>query len=117
MVATIVSRIELLASNREAVPLAMDLAAEESIRAKQLNGRRLLCELPFGKDDIERLREILLPKGIQAWSCPTLASMMTVGIGIYYYNHGEFWNEFPGLDSTGGDAPGSLPVGHRRLEA
>ena len=59
------------------------------------------CELPFGKDDIERLRKILLPKGIQAWSCPTLASVMTVGIGIYYYNHGEFWNEFPGLDSTG----------------
>lgn len=79
--------------------MPIDLSAEESIRARQLNGRRLLCELPFRQDDIEELRQTLLPKGIRAWSHPTLASMMTVGIGIYYYNQGDFWNEFPGLDS------------------
>src|SRR3990172_5910591 len=77
----------------------MDLSAEESVRAKQLNGKRLLCELPFGQEDIEQLRQVLLPKGTQAWSYPTLASMMTVGIGVYYYNRGDFWSEFPGLDS------------------
>ncbi len=25
--------------------------------------------------------------------------MMTVGIGVYYYNQGDFWREFPGIDS------------------
>ena len=25
--------------------------------------------------------------------------MMTVGLGIYYYNEGDFWSVFPGLDS------------------
>ncbi|MBU6995879.1 hypothetical protein [Ferrovum myxofaciens] len=83
----------------EIISLSFDLSAEESVRAKQLIGRRLLCEIPFGQDDIERLRQALLPEGIQAWSCPTLASMMTVGIGVYYYNQGDFWSEFPGLDS------------------
>lgn len=77
----------------------MDLPAQEDIRAKQMIGRRLLCELPFGQDEIEQLRQALLPKGIEAWGYPTLASMMTVGIGVYYYNRGDFWSEFPGLDS------------------
>lgn len=77
----------------------MNLMEQEDVRARQLTGKRLLCEIPFGQDDIEQLRKFLLPKGIQAWSHPTLAAMMTVGIGIYHYDHGEFWSEFPGLDS------------------
>ena len=77
----------------------MDFEKEEATRSKQLDGRRMLCELPFGQDDIKQLRQTLLPKGIQAWSFPTLASMMTVGLGVYYYNQGDFWTEFPGLDS------------------
>ena len=83
----------------EIISLPFDILAEESIRAKQLIGRRLLCELPFGQNDIEQLQQTLLPKGIQAWSYPTLASMMTVGIGVYYYDRGDFWSEFPSLDS------------------
>lgn len=77
----------------------MDLREQEDVRARQLAGKRLLCEIPFGQDDVEQLREILLPQGIQAWNHPTLAAMMTVGIGIYYYNRGNFWSEFHGLDS------------------
>ena len=73
----------------------MDFEKEEATRSKQLYGKRMLCELPFGQDDIEQLRQTLLPKGIQAWSFPTLASMMTVGLGVYYYNQGDFWREFP----------------------
>ena len=76
----------------------MDLSAEEDVRAKQLIGLRLLCEVPFRQNDINQLRQTLLPNGIQAWRYPTLAAMMTVGIGIYYYNRGDFWSEFPGLD-------------------
>lgn len=77
----------------------MDLMEQEDVRASQLSGKRLLCEIPFVQGDIEQLREVLLLKGIQAWNYPTLAAMMTVGIGIYYYNRGDFWSEFPGLDS------------------
>lgn len=79
--------------------MLMNLMEQEDVRARQLNGKRLLCEIPFGQDDVEQLRKILLPKGIQAWNHPTLAAMMTVGIGIYHYNRGDFWSEFPGLDS------------------
>lgn len=77
----------------------MDLSAQEDVCTRQLIGRRLLCELPFGQDDIEQLRQMLLPKGVEAWRHPTLAAMMTVGIGVYYYNQGDFWGEFPGIDS------------------
>lgn len=77
----------------------MDFAKEETTRSDQLAGKRLLCELPFERGDIEQLRQFLLPKGIQAWSYPTLTAMMTVGIGVYYYNRGDFWSEFPSLYS------------------
>ena len=77
----------------------MDLSAEENVRAKQLIGLRLLCEVPFRQNDINQLRQTLLPNGIQAWRYPTLAAMMTVGLGIYYYNEGDFWSVFPSLDS------------------
>jgi hypothetical protein len=73
---------------------------QEDVRARQLAGKRLLCEIPFGKEDVEQLRKFLLPKGIQAWKThPTLTAILTVGIGVYHYDHGEFWNNFPGLDS------------------
>ena len=77
----------------------MDYATEETARSIQLAGKRLLCEIPFERNDIEQLRQNLLLKGIQAWDYPTLAAMMTVGIGVYYYNQGDFWGEFPGIDS------------------
>lgn len=77
----------------------MDFSTEETARASQLVGKRLLCEIPFEKSDIERLRQNLLPNGIQAWNYPTLAAMMTVGIGVYHYNQGNFWSVFPGIDS------------------
>ena len=77
----------------------MDYATEETARSIQLAGKRLLCEIPFERNDIEKLRQDLLLKGIQAWDYPTLAAMMTVGIGIYHYNHGDFWSEFPDLSS------------------
>ena len=68
----------------------MDYATEETARSIQLAGKRLLCEIPFERNDIEQLRQNLLLKGIQAWSHPTLAAMMTIGIGVYYYNQGDF---------------------------
>jgi hypothetical protein len=77
----------------------MDLSAEEVVRANQLNSLRLLCELPFGQNDIDQLRQTIPPMGIQAWHYPTLAAMVTVGLGIYYYNEGDFWSVFPSLDS------------------
>jgi hypothetical protein len=78
----------------------MDLLAEEAIRAKQLDGKRLLCEIPFEKDDIDKLRQSLLPQGIEAWDrFPALAAMMTVGLGVYYYDQGDFWKPFPGINS------------------
>ena len=77
----------------------MDLMEQEVVRARQLTGKRLICEIPFGQDDVEQLRKTLLPQGIQAWNHPTLAAMMTVGIGIYHYDQGEFWSELPGLNS------------------
>ena len=76
----------------------MDLMEQEGVRARQLTGKRLICEIPFGQDDVEQLRKTLLPQGIQAWNHPTLAAMMTVGIGIYHYDQGEFWSELPGLN-------------------
>ena len=68
----------------------MDYATEETARSIHLAGKRLLCEIPFERNDIEQLRQNLLLKGIQAWSHPTLAAMMTIGIGVYYYNQGDF---------------------------
>lgn len=79
--------------------MEMDLSDEEATRVGQLVGRRLLSEIPFNKDDIEQLRCTLLPQGIRAWNFPTLTAMMTVGVGVYFYNQGDFWREFPGLDS------------------
>jgi len=76
----------------------MDLSAQENIRSKELIGKRLICELSFGKADVEQLRQLLLSKGIQAWNFPVLASIMTVGIGIYYYNKGDFWSDFPDIE-------------------
>jgi hypothetical protein len=77
----------------------MDLSAEEGVRAAQLDGLRLLCELPFGQNEVDQLQQTLLSIGVYAWRYPTLAAMMTVGLGIYYYNEGDFWSVFPGLDS------------------
>ena len=84
----------------------MDLIAEEAVRADQLKGRRLrlLCEIPFEKDDIDKLQQSLLPQGIEAWNrTPTLAAMMTVGLGVYYYDRGDFWKPFTSSNSLYGD--------------
>src|SRR5262249_27915459 len=80
-------------------PLIMDLLSEEVVRSSQINNLRLVCELPFTQNDIDQLRYTLLPMGLQAWHYPTLAAVMTVGLGIYYYNEGDFWSVFPSLDS------------------
>lgn len=80
--------------------MEMDLIAEEAARAEQLKGRRLLCEIPFGKDDIDRLQQSLLLQGIEAWDhSPALTAMMTVGLGVYYYDRGDFWKPFPCINS------------------
>jgi hypothetical protein len=80
--------------------LEMDLIAEETARAEQLKGRRLLCEIPFEKDDIDTLQQSLLPQGIEAWNhSPALTAMMTVGLGVYYYDRGDFWKPFPCINS------------------
>ena len=99
----------------------MDLSIEETTRANQLVSKRLLSELQFEQGDIDRLRQNLLPNGIQAWNYPTLAAMMTVGIGVYYYNRGDFWSEFPNLDSPAdriswGRKFESFITGHDSLE-
>ena len=80
--------------------MEIDLMAEEAARAEQLKGRRLLCEIPFEKDDIDKLQQSLLPQGIEAWNrTTTLAAMMTVGLGVYYYDRGDFWKPFTSSNS------------------
>lgn len=79
--------------------LPINLSTEESIYVSLLKDKRLLCELPFERDYIENLRQVLFQMGNQAWDYPTLASIMTVGLGIYYYNHGEFWDVFSFLST------------------
>jgi hypothetical protein len=40
-----------------------------------------------------------MPLGLSGWQYPALAVLMTVGLGIYYYNEGDFWSVFPRLDT------------------
>lgn len=77
----------------------MDLSIDEVFYANLLKDKRLICEIPFGQDYIESLQQALFPMGNQAWNYPTLASIMTVGLGIYYYNQGEFWDVFSFLST------------------
>src|SRR6267378_4268125 len=77
----------------------MDLDAEEKRITLELRDKRLICEAKFELDDIDRLRSELLPLDRRAWSYPSLAALLTVGIGVYHYDAGDFWNSFENLQS------------------
>ena len=77
----------------------MDLKSEDAKVTDELRDKRLVCEARFEREDIDRLRQLLLPLGDSAWTYPALTALLTVGTGIYYYDTGNFWRAFANLQS------------------
>src|SRR6266704_1018680 len=77
----------------------MDLDAENNRVSLEQRDKRLICEATFELDHIDRLRSELLPLDRRAWNYPSLAALLTVGVGVYYYDAGDFWNAFENLQS------------------
>ncbi|HDZ62894.1 MAG TPA: hypothetical protein ENH40_07115, partial [Nitrospirae bacterium] len=78
----------------------MDLIDENKRIEKELKGKRLICELAFDRSDFDQWR-LHLPQGFKAWNYPFVAAAMTVGIGVYEYEQGDYWHAFPWLTKPG----------------
>ena len=79
---------------------AMNLIGEDKRIEKELKGKRLICELAFDRSDFDQWR-CHLPQGFKAWNYPFVAAVMTVGVGVYEYEQGDYWHAFPWLTIPG----------------
>lgn len=71
-----------------------NLDESENCLKTAMAGKRLICEVKFDDTDINAVKDKLLPLGLDAWDYPSLAAVMTVGIGIYSYSGGHLWDSF-----------------------
>lgn len=83
--------------------LPVDLRAEDLRLRAELMGRRLICEVSLDRTEFEGLRDEILSEPDNAWQFPYVAAVVTVGIGIYSYESGDYWDAFPQIE-----------VGHRQ---
>ena len=79
---------------------AMNLIGEDKRIEKELKGKRLICELAFDRSDFDQWRSHL-PQGFKAWNYSFVAAVMTVGVGVYEYEQGDYWHAFPWLTTPG----------------
>jgi len=76
----------------------MNPIAENNRIEKELKGKRLICELAFDRKRFEQWR-CDLPKGFPAWEYPHIAVALTVGVGVYDYEQGDYWHSFSWLST------------------
>ncbi len=66
-----------------------------------LRGKRLICEIPLAEGLIGELQNELEALGLNAWDdFPSVAAVTTVGVGVYHYQSGTYWDSWPGLDKA-----------------
>ena len=65
--------------------ISVNLLEEDTQLRYQIEGKRLVCEVPFDRELIEKLRAALFEDADRAWQYPSLAAVVTVGIGVYWY--------------------------------
>ena len=79
----------------------MNLEDDESKLAKDLQGKRLICEVGVSQEDVSVWRKKIIHRHIVAWNLfPSISAVVTVNTGVFEYCHGDFWSAFPGLDSA-----------------
>ena len=82
------------------MPTKDQISYEDQRIAKELKGKRLICELAFDRGELDQWRKLLFSEGLLGQHFyPSLAAVVTVGSGIYYYNQGDFWSAFPMLNT------------------
>ncbi len=80
--------------------LSSDINNIEKNLSIKLQEKRLICEMSFSCEDVDVWRQKLMLQGELAWTYyPHLAAVTTVGIGMYHYEHGDFWSAFSGLNN------------------
>ena len=89
--------------------------------ARDLEEKRLICEIKFSREEITLWREELFRIGENnAWrEAPALAAVVTVGIGVHKYHEGEFWPSFHEVENTNdwGAQFENFIMGHRTLDS
>ena len=78
----------------------MNLNDEDNRIEKELKGKRLICELSFDRSKFDQWR-CQLPPSIKAWQWPYVTAVMTVGVGVYEYEQGNYWHALPWLTKPG----------------
>jgi hypothetical protein len=79
----------------------MNLITENNHIKQELHGKRLICELAFERSRFEQWTRIL-PKDVNVWNdYPFIAAVVTVGVGVYEYEQGDYWHAFPWLSLAG----------------
>ena len=69
---------------------AISLEEEDFQLRCLLDGKRLICEVPFDRSLIEQLRDALFVHDAnEAWRFPNVAAVVTVGTGVYEYQSGD----------------------------
>jgi hypothetical protein len=98
----------------------VDLRGEDERLRAALSGRRLVAEVTCEHADVERLRDALLVNVDHAWDYPSVAAIVTVGIGVHSYKSGDYWDSFPQLDvrrrQSWGERFEAFLSGHSTLE-
>ncbi len=83
------------------MPTKDQISSEDQRIAKELRGKRLICELAFNRGELDQWQQLLSPEELLGWLLyPSLTAVVTVGTGIYHYNQGDFWSAFPMLDTS-----------------
>jgi len=73
---------------------------DEGRVAEELQGKRLICEASFSREEVDVWRQLTVSLHPHVWDLyPFLAAVSTVGTGVFQYEHGDFWSSFPGLDT------------------
>lgn len=76
----------------------MNISKSDQRFSDCLKGKRLICEVPFDLQEIEEMKQILIPLGAEAaWKFPAVAAVMMVGMGIYFYHEKDLWSVFQSL--------------------
>ncbi len=81
------------------------MTKQELLRGKErefktrLREKRLICEIPLEEALIDELQEELRAFRLSAWDdFPTVAAVTTVGVGVFRYESGTYWDSWPWLD-------------------
>jgi len=79
--------------------IVTDLETKEESFRDQLDGRRLVCEIDFDEELIGKLQEGLQSLHLGAWKAfPHVAAVTTVGVGVYRYKSGSYWDHWSWLE-------------------